>query len=534
MIYWFLLDCPQAGIDDANIYFTYAKNLSEGHGLIYNIGGERVEGFTSLVWMWICSIAYGIDATSFTWFLLGGNILVISGVLYFSILLLQQWSKSKDFWSSQAFFFAVLFVLLPGYIDWTILSLMETGLWSLALFLIYYSLHVYIAKDLHASVWIILLVPLTICIRPEAIAWWIAIALLIFVMERTGQRSFAAAIKLPLLVAGIAIISTATLVGWRLSYFGFPFPNTYYAKVSSDVWYNLKEGIEYLIWFFIGIPASTLVVVLLPATAWRIWDRARKNRATLIELRQLVSGGFIVIGLGIPLLTGGDHFLLSRFYQPLLPIMLLFIFYQPFWQQLVDVPLLSNRPSHQLPYLRLAVVFIFVFATTHLPEYIAGIHKHSIKKEFDYVQEGYMLAENLEQFFSEIDHLPIAAKQAVGGFGFAYDGKVLDVYGLNHVKMAHADKAKYGSKNHASFNKRVFFEEAPDIFQFKFSDRDPRSNKKGGKDTLDGLLKSAKFIGQYPFVSIKHKGFRSHLYTYASQEFLAKLAHNGIYQVDYL
>ena len=39
---------PLTGIDDANIYFVYARNLANGHGFVYNIGGERVEGFTSL------------------------------------------------------------------------------------------------------------------------------------------------------------------------------------------------------------------------------------------------------------------------------------------------------------------------------------------------------------------------------------------------------------------------------------------------------------------------------------------------------
>ena len=44
---------PTIGIDDANIFFTYAENLVAGHGLVYNAGGEKVEGFTSLLWVFI-------------------------------------------------------------------------------------------------------------------------------------------------------------------------------------------------------------------------------------------------------------------------------------------------------------------------------------------------------------------------------------------------------------------------------------------------------------------------------------------------
>ena len=39
--------------DDAFISFRYAKNWSEGHGLVYNVG-EWVEGYTNLLWtLWI-------------------------------------------------------------------------------------------------------------------------------------------------------------------------------------------------------------------------------------------------------------------------------------------------------------------------------------------------------------------------------------------------------------------------------------------------------------------------------------------------
>lgn len=41
---------PQVGFDDANITQVYARHLAGGHGFVYNVGGERVEGSTSLIW----------------------------------------------------------------------------------------------------------------------------------------------------------------------------------------------------------------------------------------------------------------------------------------------------------------------------------------------------------------------------------------------------------------------------------------------------------------------------------------------------
>jgi hypothetical protein len=37
--------------DDAMISMRYAKNLASGHGLVWNPGGERVEGYTNLLWV---------------------------------------------------------------------------------------------------------------------------------------------------------------------------------------------------------------------------------------------------------------------------------------------------------------------------------------------------------------------------------------------------------------------------------------------------------------------------------------------------
>ena len=56
------LNQPLTGIDDANIFFIYASNLADGEGLVYNRGGERVEGFTSLLWMIICAFGFLVSA----------------------------------------------------------------------------------------------------------------------------------------------------------------------------------------------------------------------------------------------------------------------------------------------------------------------------------------------------------------------------------------------------------------------------------------------------------------------------------------
>jgi arabinofuranosyltransferase len=43
--------------DDAFISFRYARNLSLGHGLVFNPGGDRVEGYTNFLWVLLLALA---------------------------------------------------------------------------------------------------------------------------------------------------------------------------------------------------------------------------------------------------------------------------------------------------------------------------------------------------------------------------------------------------------------------------------------------------------------------------------------------
>src|SRR6185295_18846415 len=58
----FLSRTPLVGYDDANIFLVYARNIAGGHGFVYNVGGERVEGFTSPAWTLLCAAVMRITA----------------------------------------------------------------------------------------------------------------------------------------------------------------------------------------------------------------------------------------------------------------------------------------------------------------------------------------------------------------------------------------------------------------------------------------------------------------------------------------
>ena len=58
--YWLLGSPPLLGAEDAAIGFRYARNLAEGYGIVFNPGGERVEGFTSVSWLLISAAVYRV------------------------------------------------------------------------------------------------------------------------------------------------------------------------------------------------------------------------------------------------------------------------------------------------------------------------------------------------------------------------------------------------------------------------------------------------------------------------------------------
>src|SRR6056297_3316498 len=52
---------PKYGWDDANITLNYAQNIANGHGYVYYVNGERVEGSTSALWTAIATLGFLIS-----------------------------------------------------------------------------------------------------------------------------------------------------------------------------------------------------------------------------------------------------------------------------------------------------------------------------------------------------------------------------------------------------------------------------------------------------------------------------------------
>lgn len=467
--WFFFYEQSLTGIDDANIYFVYAKNLAEGNGFVYNVGGERVEGFTSFLWVMILTLFYLLGPMEILTLFL--NLLIITYTLFrltsFTDSLANS-SPSRPIGTSGWFLLAFI-CLIPGYLDWTILTLMETGLWSSLLVLISLNLLTLFLEPQNkaADKRLLYLIPLLVLTRPESIAWGI-----IFILIRLGQYLYLGnsplkAVRKSLPVFAVYFASLMLLIIFRLGYFGYPFPNTYYVKVSSDFVSNFIAGAYYLSAYIKGNPFILLFLLLLLVSFLFIVRELyqRKGRLQPVSMLQLSILSIVGIQFLIPFYTGGDHFHLSRFYQPLYPLLLVGVFNSRFWRAHI---LLKRKGLTPVQVALTGITLCFL---------ILGVTKFSlfetspIKKEFDIAHYGRENGQQLNKLFRKSAQFPTVATYIAGGLAYTYKGNTLDVLGLNNTLIAHWPKDSGNGiqiKNHSAFSKGAFYQLLPDIIHMDF------------------------------------------------------------------
>ena len=292
---------------------------------------------------------------------------------------------------------------------------------------------------------------------------------------------------------------------WRLAYYGYPLPNTFYAKTSPDLLSQSVQGARYVVSFF-REPANAIFVAGLATciAVMRISQDAVSRFASAVVLF-LVAGGMAVYTV-----LGGDHFGSHRFLLYTLPIGLPLIFF--------SLTGLIERNRNWLGLGLISGVFLLYFAVFSYLFYTGG----------GGVSHEFRIAENNREFGRTLSEIPqdltLAAIPA-GGIKMNYPGVVYDVLGLNWTKMAHAGDVNTGVvKNHGSFHADVFIEARPDLAFARQGDcGDGREGVLSGwtKAITADISDSAWFKETYEGVCGKGVVF------YARRELLPLLRENG-------
>lgn len=455
---------PFVGIDDANIYLIYMKNFANGHGFVYSIGKEKVEGFTSILWTLLGAILFHFSDAPEN-LLLVFNIVLVSTTLYIILNFIDdnEYSESKsNFLSFKSLLFFALIGLTPGFIDWTILSLLETGLWFFLVNITVFKILNYNKNENKIKHYIsisILNILLTLC-RPESMLIIPIIILLNTIKEFVFSKSFYIAFKWNFLNLMLFILSLFILVKWRLYYFGYPLPNTYYAKVSSDYLNNIKDGIGYLFNFFTQKP---LMLVLL-IYSFNFFLKTTISKSVANFCNEFIISSCVLLSIVFPLYSGGDYFKLQRFIIPFFPFYLLIGFY------MIKHEYNFNKNSCLL--LFFLYFFSNMFNLRNSWYFRNDPYYYPIKRDFSIASAGREYGKKLSEFFKDCKNLPSQGVYAAGAMAYDYVGESIDLLGLNNIKMAHAYKIKkkIRMKNHASFNRDTFFVLKPDLLWYEHSD----------------------------------------------------------------
>jgi hypothetical protein len=456
---------PWLGIDDANIFFVYAEHLAGGEGLVYNMGGERVEGFTSLLWVLLCGLWFSQVARPEPIILLMCVVLTAA-----TLTAVMSWIDDLDVearparWlpSSGSLIFVVCVLATPAYLTWMTITLMDVALWGLVVVLLALGM---LRNGTGNVAWFHGLIGAALITRPESLLLVPVVIALVWVrrVAATGRPGWHGVQWYVLTCVCVAVALTA----FRLSYFGYPLPNTYYAKVSPALSYNIKEGIAYLMAFVELTPTaylSTVVVALVCvlAVARLVAAIARRQIATArgVLVDPLTSCAAVsALLLLLPVFGGGDHFAWSRFYQPAYPMLVLTMVLTG-----LKVLEFAGR-SHVLHGLRMRVAVPLLLGAVLIA---AGqqdtnwrdLGARPLQREFDLARTGYAAGLAWREVFST-SGLPAVGVLVAGGFKRSYPGEVIDLLGLNHVRMGHSPGSRFGPRNHAAFDAATFFDLRP-------------------------------------------------------------------------
>ena len=313
--------------DDAFISFRYARNLLEGHGLVWN-PGERVEGYSNFLWVLeLAAIwaATGVPPEDAVWWLSAAFTIATLGAMAWWVWRLPGVrSRPLVWWMALG-----LVCTSATFAMWTSGGGLETRQFTFFVVLAVVALtaHRGSRRGLLVASFSLALASLT---RPEGplvaaccFAWWAAQEVASGGEERSGgERSSgvrgwtlgllrridwrgAMALALPFLV----IVGAHFL--WRYSYYDEWLPNTYYAKYVRPWW---DIGLQYLA----AAGLETGLYLLLPLGLWAFWARWRERRDLAYALPLLI----IALHAAYLARIGGD-FLAWRmldFHWPLLAL----------------------------------------------------------------------------------------------------------------------------------------------------------------------------------------------------------------------
>jgi arabinofuranosyltransferase len=258
--------------DDAMISMRYAKNFANGYGLVWNPGGERIEGYTNPLWVLYMSVIHllPISQSKTSLFIQLTAAVLLAVNLYFvrkialsvsdgsesvslGAVILTAWYLPINNWSLQGMEVSVL-VLIMSMCLWRAITCM---------------------REKTFCIWPYLLLGASTCVRPDMVVPLGGLMLFLAVADPFNRRRH--------FVWGSVILVSfvAAQTAFRLWYFEDILPNTYYLKLTGYPFtLRITQGIYVLVQFMWKLNVLLFVLPFLLAV--------RRDRRILLLLWTLI------------------------------------------------------------------------------------------------------------------------------------------------------------------------------------------------------------------------------------------------------
>ena len=288
-----------APCDDAYIYLVYVQSFLEGKGLTYN--GDAVQGFTSILWPWLITLA-SILPIELPRAMEALSLLSAIFVLVASYAIGIHLNLSR----TQAVLPVIVLTFTGDFAFYAGNGLETLSFAGMILVVVSFLFHTKPQQVLRenklpiAILFLILLRPEGVLVAAIIVGWLIYTSKALF----DGLR----------LVLKLLVILLPVLVILKMTY-GDYLPVTYYAKSGAGL-ANLYQGIEYsenFAKYYFPIP------ILLCLTFILRWKRIGKPALPIALL--------LLIWIAQVTIQGGDNMVGFRMYLPIMPVALFTIVY---------------------------------------------------------------------------------------------------------------------------------------------------------------------------------------------------------------
>lgn len=251
--------------DDGMISMCFAKNLAAGHGLVFNPGGERVEGFTNPLWVGYMALYHRLPIAPSKMSLY----IQASGALFLLLNLLAVRRLADRLAGGPGFAGLAAAAFTAFY-----LPLNTWGLQGMEVSLLALLISVAVERMLAAwergtfsrgAYW---LLGVGTLVRLDAAVPLLAAALLGWGMDRPRRAAHAR------WGLGLLLLFLGGQTAARWLYYGEWLPNTYYLKMTGyPLLMRLSAGLFHYAHFVLGL--NWLLYLLPFAALWRSFGRAR-------------------------------------------------------------------------------------------------------------------------------------------------------------------------------------------------------------------------------------------------------------------